>query len=85
MIRVPLFEVQRLARLLKEFDHHQVYFTISENGTIPDEHVRWFAGRSDFVLKPGFVVLTGLQDQTEEAIVYAICMVIRNQEGYFVA
>lgn len=82
MVLVSRREVKRVARLIKDSGHPQITVTIADDGTIPDDNIRYFYGRSDFALGPGFIVLLGLKDQTEEAIEYAITMVIRNQKGY---
>lgn len=81
VVRVPYHEIERCAQQIKQGEYPQVYLTIADDGTIQGS---WFLGRSDFVLRPGFIVLLDLERQTEESIIYAILMVIRNQEGYVV-
>jgi hypothetical protein len=80
-IPVPLSEIKRVAHLIKGGKIPQAYLNIALDGTI-DAH--WYSGRSDFVLSPGFIVLLLLDDYSEEAITFAIRMVIRNQDGYHV-
>jgi hypothetical protein len=82
-VPVPLTEIKRVASLLNENSANvpQAFLNIAADGAI---EINWFRGRSDFVLSPGFIVLLLLDEYSEEAITYAIRMVIRNQEGYYV-
>lgn len=81
-VAVRYQEIVDVARQIKQGSYQQVYLTIDDVGHITGS---WFFGRSDFVLRPGFIVLPRLLTQSEESIVYAIFIAIRNQEGYYVS
>jgi hypothetical protein len=81
LIRVDIQDICDLVHLAKQQNIVQFYIVIDEQGKL---HGSWFFGRSDFVLQPNLLILITVQEQTEEAVIYAIRMLLRNREGYVV-
>lgn len=80
-IQIALQEIRDLVHLAKQHHIIQFYIFIDEQGKLIG---RWFTGRSDFVLEPNLLILNTVREQTEEAVIYAIRMLLRNREGYVV-
>jgi hypothetical protein len=81
LIQIDIQEIRDLVRLAKQQNIAQFYIIIDEQGKL---HGTWFVGRSDFVLQPNLLILITVQEQTEEAVIYAVRMLLRNRKGYVV-
>jgi hypothetical protein len=78
-IQIELQDIRHLVQLAKQQNIAQFYIIIDEQGKLSGG---WF--RADFVLQPNLMMLLDVQEQTEEAVIYTLRMLLRNREGYVV-